>query len=479
MSASLHFELAIAELLRSSGLTQFTVLGDVHVVVTGISSDSRDVKTGDLFCCISGERVDGHSFAGDAISGGASAVVVERELDLASGVAQIIVPDVRHAIGPLSGAMFSHPSRSLTVVGVTGTNGKTSTATMLGHVLRASGRSVRVFGTLSGERTTAEAPVLQRQFAECLRDGVDTVVLEVSSHALAQHRVDGSTFALAVFTNLGRDHLDFHGTMEAYFAAKARLFEPQFAARGIANIDDVHGRLLCDSVDIPMVGFSRSDAHDVVVEADSVDFVWHGERMSLQVGGDFNVMNAVAVCTAAMQLGMTPKQIAAGFRDFAGVRGRFEYVDEGQEFAVIVDYAHTPDALEALLLTARRVTNGRVIVVFGCGGDRDKGKRALMGRAAQDHADVVFLTSDNPRSEDPHAIINEISSGFSPSSHSPFVEIRREIAIEKAIFGAETGDIVVIAGKGHETVQEFRDRVVSFDDVAVARDAVRKRSAIS
>lgn len=477
MSAPIRRNITLSRLVHDAGIVDHRVVGDDSVVVGGISHDSRSVEVGDLFFCLSGGARDGHSYASDALRNGAVALVVEHVLDLPLDVPQVVVPVARHVIGPVSSAYFDHPSRNLTVVGVTGTNGKTSTAALLGCLLDApTGRS-RVFGTLSGERTTPEAPDFQRQLAVAVHDGITTVVTEVSSHALAQHRVDGTRFALSVFTNLERDHLDFHGTQEAYFAAKARLFDARLSSRGIANVDDPHGRLLCDSVDIPMVAFSRRDATDVDVRASSVAFTWSGERMKVNIGGEFTVMNVLAACTAARELGVDPRDISERLASFPGVRGRFEYVDEGQDFAIVVDYAHTPDALEQLLRTARGVATGRLIVVFGCGGDRDKGKRPLMGGVAQRFADTALVTSDNPRSEDPATIIGDIVAGFAGEGTSPIVVVDRAQAIEDAIFSARTNDIVVIAGKGHETVQELRDRVVAFDDVVVARTAVQKRSA--
>lgn len=479
MSTSHHRSLTVEKLLAEAELSQARLIGDSTRVVSGIGIDSRTVGAGDVLCCFRGEKVDGHAFIADAHRAGVNTFVVEHEVDLPNDCVQIVVPRTREVVGVLASVLHDRPSDSMRVIGITGTNGKTSTAALLGNILLRNDRPTRVYGTLTGERTTPEAPELQSRLAECREDGISHVVMEVSSHALAQHRVDGTSFALAVFTNLGRDHLDFHESQEAYFAAKARLFEAELSARAVVNLDDPHGLLLRDSVSIPVTGFSLSEVSDLSVSARLVSFTWRDTRVSAAVGGAFNVVNVLAACTAACELGLSPSEIADGLRDFPGVRGRFEYVDEGQDFGIVVDYAHTPEALEQLLFTARKVAEGRVIVVFGCGGDRDAGKRPLMGRAAQALADVVYVTSDNPRSEKPEAIVADIVAGCDRDGMMPIVEIAREQAISEAVFSARTNDIVVIAGKGHETVQEFADRVVAFDDVAVARDAVRRRSAFA
>lgn len=479
MSDPTHKSLTIDALVTESQLPIVRIVGDTQTVVSGVEIDSREARAGDVFCCITGAINDGHEFALTAFDRGVRAYVVERELALPAGCVQVVVPHVRAAVGPISSVLYGKPSQKLRVVGVTGTNGKTSTAALLGHVLARSGRVVRVLGTLTGERTTPEAPRLQQQLAACVSDGVSDVVMEVSSHALALHRADGTEFELAIFTNLGRDHLDFHSTQEEYFSAKARLFDPSLSRAAVVNVDDAHGALLRDAAAIPTTPYSRSDARDVFVDAKEMSLSWRGVDIRVGVGGDFNVMNVLAACTAAAELGLSPTDIASGLLDFPGVRGRFEYVDEGQDFGVLVDYAHTPEALAQLLEAVRRVSSGRVIVIFGCGGNRDAGKRPLMGRVAQVGADVVFVTSDNPRTENPGEIIAAIAQGFDSSAQPPNIVVDREQAICEAVFSARTNDVVVIAGKGHETVQELKDHVVSFDDVAVARDAIRRRSALA
>jgi UDP-N-acetylmuramoyl-L-alanyl-D-glutamate--2,6-diaminopimelate ligase len=338
-----------------------------------------------------------------------------------------------------------------------------------------------VIGTLSGAHTTPEAPELQATLAAFRDDGHDAVVMEASSHALALHRVDGTRFAAAVFTNLGRDHLDLHGSAQAYFRAKARLFTPELAEVGITNIDDAHGRLLRDAAPIRIVPFSAIDATDVEVSAESHAFTWRGQRVTVGLGGPFNVMNSLAAATTAAELGVEPEVIAAGLRAAGAVPGRFERVVAAEGAAggatVVVDYAHTPDGLEQVLNAARGVGPGRVIVVFGCGGDRDRAKRPLMGAVAAQAADLVVVTSDNPRSEPPEAIIDEIVAGIPPEGRERVtVEPDRAAAIAIALDGAAEDDVVVVAGKGHETTQTVGDRVLEFDDREVVRSLLEERA---
>ncbi len=443
------------------------------VEVRDITVDSRAVRPGTLFCCLRGERRDGHEFAPHAVAAGAVALLVERPLALA--VPQIVVADARAATGWLSASVFGHPSDSLTMVGITGTNGKTTTAQLVGHVLRSAGRSTEVFGTLSGRFTTPEAPDLQRELARCRDTGVQAVAMEVSSHALALGRVAGAHFDVSVFTNLGRDHLDFHGTVERYFAAKASLFEPSLTSVGVVNVDDVHGRLLYDTGSIPMVRFSSADVSEVEVGPTWHAYTWRGQRVRVGIGGDVNVMNSLAAATACAEVGVAPADVAAALSAAPAVPGRFEPVEAGQDFAVLVDYAHTPDGLEQALRSVRGAAGagGRVIVVFGCGGDRDREKRPLMGATAAGLADAVVVTSDNPRSEDPIEIVNATVAGV-PDDYRDRVVIEpdRRTAIGVALQLARTGDVVLIAGKGHETTQTIGDRVLPFDDRAVAREVL-------
>ena len=452
------------------------VVGDPSTTVTSVTCDSRSVRAGGIFCCIIGARHDGHRFAADAVARGASALVVERQLDV--DVPQIVVVNSRTAMGVIAAAIFGRPSGSMRVVGVTGTNGKTTTAHLTAEILRHAGWKTDVYGTLSGVRTTPESPVLQEQFSQSLSNGCDAVVMEVSSHALALDRVVGTTFAVGVFTNLGRDHLDFHGTEEQYFAAKAKLFSPELCARGVVNRDDVHGKLLLDTAPIEMHSFGSSDVTDVVVDLDHHSYRWRSSAVSVAIGGRVNVMNSLAAASAALALGIEEHVVADGLTRAHGVPGRFQTVDNDRGINVVVDYAHTPEAIERLLDGVREVMRpgARVIVVFGCGGDRDRDKRPLMGRSARQGADVVVVTSDNPRSESPQAIIDDVVQGIGTRGDDVHVVVDRREAIELAIGLARPGDAVVIAGKGHESTQTIGDTVVDFDDVLVARDLVGARS---
>jgi UDP-N-acetylmuramoyl-L-alanyl-D-glutamate--2,6-diaminopimelate ligase len=454
------------------------------VDVKAITFDSQAVASGTMYCCVPGQRFDGHDFAPAAVAAGATALLVRRPLDLP--VAQVVVEDVRAAVGPLADALYGHPSRAVTVIGVTGTNGKTTTTHLLEAIYRAAGRPAASIGTLSGTRTTPEAPVLQATLARLRDEGREVVAMEVSSHALVQHRVDAVAFAAAVFTNLTQDHLDYHATMEDYFAAKRRLFESGRAAVAVVNVDDPWGRRLRNELqarrqetgEAAPVPFSLDDLDELVIGADGSRFRWRGHEVALRLGGRFNVRNALAAATTAATLGVDGPSIVAGLEAVDSVRGRFEPVKAGQPFTVLVDYAHTPDGLEQALASARELTGsgGRVIVVFGAGGDRDRGKRPLMGAAASRYADYAVVTSDNPRSEDPQRIIEEVVAGANSNAELE-VEVDRARAIEGALRVAQPGDVVVIAGKGHERVQEMAGRVVAFDDAEVARQALLRLQA--
>jgi len=452
--------------------------------VVAVTHDSATVVAGALFCCVRGNRVDGHDFASEAVAAGAVAVLCERRLDLPASVVQVEVDDARVAMAYLAAALFDHPSRRMDVVGVTGTNGKTTTTHLLRAILEADGRRAAVIGTLSGGRsgpvprsegrsgpgTTPEAPDLQAHLAELLSEGFDAVAMEVSSHALAQHRVDGTRFAVAVFTNLSPEHLDFHGTMDRYFDAKATLFDPARAAVAVVNADDAWGRRLIDSPRLPTRPFSLSHAAHLSMDRQGSTFRWDGEVVRLRIPGQFNVANALAAATAARELGVGPGAVATGLSSLVSVPGRNEAVDRGQSFAVLVDYAHTPDGLEQALSSARRLAGAaRVLVVFGCGGDRDRAKRPLMGEVATRLADLAVLTSDNPRREDPLAIIGDVRAGVR-REEVLVVEPDRRAAIAHALHAAERDDVVIIAGKGHETTQVIGTRIAPFDDRAVAAE---------
>jgi len=460
---------------RLLGEVEVIVLrGDSTLEVTAVSYDSRAVRPGALFCCVRGERVDGHDHARAAVSAGAVALLCERVLPV--DVPQVVVADVRTAMANAAAAFHDHPSRALEVVGVTGTNGKTTTTHLLRAVLEADGRRTGLIGTLTVARTTPESPDLQAQLAQLRDDGHRAVAMEVSSHALAQHRVDATWFAVAVFTNLSQDHLDYHRTMEAYFQAKARLFEAARTARAVVNTDDPHGRILLDAAVVPTRGYSMADAVDLDVGPRGSAFRWEGEPVQLRLGGAFNVSNALAAAAAARELGVGASTVAAGLSSVASVPGRFEIVEAGQPFTVVVDYAHTPAGLELLLSDGRRsaAPGARVIVVFGCGGERDRDKRPLMGAVATRDADVAVLTSDNPRREDPAAIIADVRSGVTGTG-TLRVEPDRRAAIRLAFAQAHKGDVVLIAGKGHETTQVVGSRELPFDDRTVAREELSAR----
>lgn len=441
--------------------------------IAAVTHDSRNVLPGTLFCCLPGTAVDGHAFAPAAVAAGAVALLVERRLGLSDDVAEVVVPSSRAAMAPIAAALYGHPSRSLLVIGVTGTNGKTTTTHLVRSVLEADGRPTSVLGTLGGVRTTPEAPELQAALAHARDEGKAAVAMEVSSHGLVSHRVDAVDFAVAAFTNLSQDHLDFHVDMESYFEAKAMLFEPGRARIGVVNADDSWGQRLLARAGIPVRSFSMADAADVEVGPHGSTFTWRGEDVRLQLGGRFNVSNALCAATIASELGVAESVVAQGLSALASVPGRFERVDAGQDFAVIVDYAHTPDGLASVLASARELagSTGRVLAVFGCGGDRDRGKRPLMGAVAVSSADIAVLTSDNPRSEDPLAIIDEVRAG-APSATNLIVEPDRAAAIALALRRARPGDVVVIAGKGHETGQVIGGVTLPFDDREVAREAL-------
>ena len=459
--------------------------GAPEVEVSGLAYSSASVTPGTLFFCVPGFRVDGHDFAPDAVQRGAAALVVERPLGL--GVPEVVVDDVRAAMGPAAARFHGDPTAALRVVGVTGTNGKTTTAFLVRSLLEAAGVRTGLLGTVTSviagreepvERTTPEGVDLQGIFAR-MRDGGDAAaVMEVSSHALDMHRVDGIHFAVRIFTNLTQDHLDYHETMDAYYDAKKLLFTRAGGA-SIVNVDDPYGERLAAEI-----GGATTFAIDRKADFRAVDvrFDTNGSSftcatpdgdVSLQtrLPGLFNVQNALAAVAAARALDVPLKTIASALAEANRVPGRFEPVDEGQPFAVLVDYAHTPDSLENVLRAAREITRGRLHVVFGAGGDRDRAKRPLMGRAAAGHADRVIVTSDNPRSEDPEAIVDEVMAGAGPDAERI---VDRRAAIARAVETAAPGDVVVIAGKGHEQGQEFAGgRKEPFDDRDEARKALR------
>lgn len=446
--------------------------------------DSRRVEPGALFCCVPGRHFDGHGFAAAAVAAGAVGVLAERVVPV--DVPQAVVPPgtVRPVMARLACALYGRPADSMLSVGVTGTNGKTTVTHLLAAVFEAHGLPCEVIGTLDGPRTTPEAPDLQRRLARALARGRRALSMEVSSHALTERRVDGIRFAAAVFTNLSPEHLDHHGTMEAYFSAKASLFTAERAEVGVVNADDEWGRRLLDTGDIPMVPFSVGDATDVAYEPHGTTFTWRGHRVAMPLAGAFQLPNALAAATAAGVLGVPDDVVAVGLGRATPVPGRFEVVGSEAPFTVVVDYAHTPEGLRSALASARLLAgDGKVLCVFGCGGDRDRAKRPEMGALAATGADVVVVTSDNPRSEDPRSIVDEVLSGIEALGRregpraSVHVELDRRRAIALAVQLARSGDVVLVAGKGHERTIEVAGRFLPFDDRLEAAAAVSASGA--
>jgi UDP-N-acetylmuramoyl-L-alanyl-D-glutamate--2,6-diaminopimelate ligase len=466
------------------------VIGRRQVEIRDLAHDVRRVTPGALFFCVPGSRADGHDLAADAVAAGAAALVVERPLDVAAP--QLVVPDSRPAMAVAADAFFGEPTRELLVAGVTGTSGKTTTTFLLRELLAAADRRPGLVGTVEwivgGEHrpapfTTPEAIELQRLFREMLDQGDRSVAIEASSHGSAFHRLDRVRFDALVFTNLSQDHLDVHGTMEEYFLAKRRLFTGAQPPPAAVNVGDPFGRRLAEELEdagrAPLVTFGLRD--DAEVRAEELEVGPMGSRfraagMSVETSlrGVFNVENVLGAVAAGLLLDLDEGEIVAGVASLSGVPGRFETVDEGQPFTVVVDYSHKPGPLDLVLQEARRLTEGRVIVVFGAGGDRDRGKRPLMGKIARERADVVVVTSDNPRGEEPLAIIQDILQGTGVDVE---VDPDRRSAIARAVELAEPGDVVVIAGKGHEQGQEIAGVKHPFDDRAVVREALREAGA--
>ena len=463
--------------------------GQADPDVTTMALDSRTVTAGTLFCCVPGFEADGHDFAAAAVEHGAVALLTERRLDL--GVAEVVVDDVRASLAPAAARLNGNPTAALEMVGITGTNGKTTSAFLTRALLEAGGKQTGLLGSVKqivggrpepSFRTTPEAIDLQRCFAAMLAAGDDACTMEVSSHAIRLHRVDAIDWDVAIFTNLSYEHLDFHEDMEDYFDAKASLFRDT-AARAVINIDDAYGRRLADQISGAItVGVESDDAHlqakSVRSDARSTQFTLDGLELTVPLPGQFNLLNALGAVAAARALGVDDAAIATGLAGAELAPGRFEPINEGQGFAVIVDYAHTPDALANVLKTARQISSGRVMVLFGAGGDRDATRRPLMGAAASADADLIFLTSDNPRSEDPLKIIDQIAEGIDQGGPAVEIVVDRAEAISAAIATAEPDDVLLIAGRGHERWQELAGgERIEFEDAAVAREALRGRAA--
>ncbi len=470
------------------------------VAVRGVTHDSRQVRPGDLYAAMIGENTHGAAFVKQAAEAGAVAILTDplgRERSRTAGLPVLVANDARASLGAVAAAVYGNPAASMLTIGVTGTNGKTTTAFMLESGLRAAGRSTGLFGTvatrigdeaLPSARTTPEAPDLHALLAVMKERKVDAVAMEVSSHALDMHRVDGVVYDAALFTNLSHDHLDFHFTLEAYFQAKAVLFTPAHAKAGVVNLDDPYGRRLTQNRQIPITTYSATgdeaaDWRAVAVQLGPAGSTFTvqgpkgaGATASIGLPGAFNVANALGAIVALVVAGVPLAAAVKGVAACPGVPGRMEKVDAGQDFLAVVDYAHTPDAIETVLSALRPVTSGKLIVVLGAGGDRDKTKRPLMGEVAARLGDVVVLTDDNPRSEDPKEILTAVKAGAQKVDPSDRAEIHvqhdRAKAIALAVSSAKAGDSVVVAGKGHEQGQEISGVVKPFDDREVLGDAL-------
>lgn len=447
------------------------------VALVDVFHDSRRVTPSSLFCAVPGAVADGHAFVHTAVERGAAALLVERFVE--EDVPQLRVACVRDVMPRAAAYVHGHPSRQLDVFGITGTNGKTTTTHLLASLLVAAGRNTHVIGTLSGLHTTPEAPEFQRELRGAVEAGVQVVAAEISSHALHQHRVDATEFAVAAFSNLTADHLDYHGTMDRYFDAKRRLFDGR-ARRELINVDDDWGEYLARERTAAQ-RVSNDDVTVLKVGIDGTLVLWRDNEMLVPIPGAMNVANALIAAEAALLLGIDAPTIAAAMGLAPSVPGRMQRVrPEGSdptEPTVIVDYSHTPDSLERALQTIRQVHgDGRVLTVFGCGGDRDRTKRPLMGQVAERHADLVYVTSDNPRSEDPRSIIDQIVAGMDEPGRALVCEDRRD-AITAALAEARPDDVVLIAGKGHESTQTIGDKKFPFDDVTVAREVLDEANA--
>ncbi len=481
------------------------VNGGIDVQIEDITYDSREVKRGSLFVAVKGFKTDGHRYIADAVKRGASAVVVEDAVNISKGdVTVITAPDTRNALALLSARFYGDPSRRLRMIGITGTNGKTTTSYLIKSIIEKAGKKAGLLGTISyiigGEimpapHTTPESSDLQKYLSQILDAGAEYAVMEVSSHALELNRTANCEFDIGVFTNLTQDHLDFHKTMEDYFNAKLKLFTSLNNERGkmakkvgIINIDDPYSNRILSAMTVKAITYGFSENADIRpeeinVDVDGIRFLAVTPKgnfpIESKLTGKYNILNILASIAVGQSLGFDNSAIQEGISSLSSVSGRFEKIDEGQDFTVVVDYAHTEDALKRILETIRAFAKGRVITVFGCGGDRDRGKRPKMGEAAVKLSEIVILTSDNPRSEDPHEIIKEIEEGIKRKRNGRLREYLvipdRKEAIYRAIEMAEKDDVILIAGKGHEDYQIIGDKKLHFDDREIAREAIKKR----
>ncbi len=458
-----------------------------------LTLDSREVHPGWMFCATKGSKYDGHSFIEEAIQNGASALMVSQRVN--APLPQLIVPSVRHALGKVSDFTNAHPSQKLNLIGVTGTNGKTTTSYLIESILKASGHSTGLIGTIEAKykdsrhpsiHTTPEAPDLHRYLKEMVAEGIDSVVMEVSSHGIDQHRVDSAHFSVALFTNLTAEHLDYHGTIEQYYWAKSQLFLNSRSDIGIICIDDLWGERLAQQIDIPKVTFGyHPDADvrivDVKVTPDGTDLRLKGmgydTSLHVQIVGACNAQNAAAAYIAGRTLGASEDEAKVGIESCTGVSGRFQQVELGQDFLVVVDYAHTPDSIRALIQTVRDIigSTGKVTLVAGARGRRDRIKRPELGRAAAT-ADLAILTTDNPGDEDPSNIVEQLVAGTFdiPQKHIE-IELDRSLAIKRAIDGSEKGDAVLIVGRGHESFFRVGNNQIHLDDRQEAERAIIAR----
>lgn len=466
--------------------------GDLEVEIKGITYDSREVKPGDLFVCVPGFKVDGHDFAAQAWEKGAAALVTERELEL--DIPQVTVENTRRVMSFLASNFYGQPQNRLNVIGVTGTNGKTTTTHLIKAILEANGQPTALMGTLYGlvgnyrenlHHTTPEAMDILRFFRRAADDGASHLVMEVSSHALDLDRVASISFAAAIFTNLTQDHLDYHHTIDEYRTAKLKLFRELTADKpAIINCDDPSANFFIEAAPGPIITYGLNPKADV--RAEQIQISLTGTRfilvygpkkvlLNLKLVGMFSVYNALAAAGYALASGIEISVVKKALEQVTGVAGRYETVDAGQSFAVVVDYAHTPDGLENVLKTSVNIKTNRLITVFGCGGDRDRTKRPIMGEISARYSDFTVVTSDNPRTEEPLAIIEEIIPGVIKVANAAYlVEPDRRAAIYKALTMAESGDLVMIAGKGHEDYQLVGTQVLHFDDREVAREILEE-----
>ncbi len=471
------------------GIQEFQTTGQLRdVQIDNIQYDSRKVSAGCLFVCIEGFKVDGHNFINEAIAKGAAAVVVSKDVSIDGEVVLIKHPNTRKLLAELSGRFYGNPTQKLNLIGVTGTKGKTTTTFMIKSILEHSGHKVGLIGTIANyigdkiipaDRTTPESLELQQMFSDMLDQGVDTVVMEVSSHSLDLYRVYACDFDVGVFTNLSQDHLDFHLNFDNYFAAKAKLFG--MCRMAAINIDDSYGQKLLNkcNCEISTIGINNDadfSAYDIEIIPQGTSFnCKYGDKyykVSIPIPGKFSVYNALAAISSCSAYGVSKENIIGGLENLK-VPGRAETVQTDRNFSVMVDYAHSPDSLENILQAVRVYAKGRVVVIFGCGGDRDRTKRPIMGEIAGKLAGFTIITSDNPRSEEPEAIIKEIEEGIKRTGSEYIIISDRRSAIEYCIKNAKENDIILIAGKGHETYQIFKDRTIHFDDREVAREALR------